>query len=367
MTELKSRFMSNNFLEMGFTYSSQFSSSFPASNVYGTSRARIWKTGGNFEITASNQKLYINDGTDKTITLTVGTYIYSSLATHIQTQLNASSSNWTCTYNSTTCKFAFTRSSGTKIFRLSQTSNACWDTIGYTQTLDQTIYAPDESRIHTSEWLKCDKLTNQEAGFMALLGEIDSKFCLSTNAVVKLQANNFDDWTLPAIDVSVPVEGGAVMAFFDDEASDYRFWRMQIIDRLNPLGPTGLTFSYAYIGDYTTIEDTNIATGFSRVLNDPSISQQSENGALFFQIRPRFQSVESAQIQMFKDDDRDTLEQLFYDLGVRTPFFLSIDPGLNVSTRLIDMTRLMIMTQNPSFDHVLRGYYNLSFSMREAF
>ena len=359
------RFANNNFLETNLTYSSQLSSSFPASSVT-SSRSRLWKTGGNFEVTSTTNKLYINDGTDKTITLTVASYTYSTLAAHIQTQLNASSSNWTVTYNTTTCKFVIARSSGTKILRLSVTTDTAWDMLGYTQSLDQDVYTPDEARIHTSEWLKCDMQAGQEATFMALLGEVNSKFSLSTNAVVKFQANNLDDWSSPAINQTVAVEKGAVMAFTTSPSS-YRYWRILITDRENPLGPTGLTFSHAYIGDYTTVTNTNIASGFSKSFVDPSESQESEAGALYFEERPRYMTIESAQIQLITNTERDELEQLFFDLGVRTPFYVSIDPELQVSTSLYDMTRLMIMTAAPSFDHVFRGYWNINFSMREAF
>ena len=118
------RFMNNNFLERSFTFSSE-QASFPGSNLVNTSRSGVWKPAGNFEVKSTNKNIYINDGADKTVTLTEGSYTYATLAAHIQTRLNAASSNWTCTYdNVLTFKFTITRSSGTKVLRKSQTTNA---------------------------------------------------------------------------------------------------------------------------------------------------------------------------------------------------------------------------------------------------
>lgn len=364
------RFMNNNFLERVFTYSSQ-QSSFPASNAINTSRSKIWKPAGNFEITTANNKIYINDGTNKTITLTVAAYTYATLATHIQTQLNGSSSNWTCTYdNASTFKFTIARSSGTAVLRKSQTTNAAWDTLGFTGSTDisSTPFVADEQRNHTSEWLKCDLGVPQAATFCGIISGIDKIFSLSATATVKCQGNNIDFWTAPPVDITIGVGKFSTMAMLDDiSMATYRFWRVQIIDRLNYLGPEGLEIAYVYTGDHTTITASNIASGFSKQLTDPSVLLQSENGALFFERRPRYLTITGAQIQLLSGQERDDLEQLFYDIGLFQPFFVSIDPDEAVSLSLEELTRFMIMTRSPTLDNVFRDYYNINFEMREAF
>ena len=366
----KIRFMANNFLESTFTYSSQ-KTGFPASNATNTSRSKVWRPAGNFEITSSNNSIYINDGSNKTVTLTSGSYTYSSLATHVQTQLNASSSSWTCTYSTTTNKFTIARSSGTRIMRFSQTTSAAWDTLGYTQTADTTgspsSFIADEARIHTSEWLKCDMGVAQEATFAALIGPIDSVFTLSSAATVKVQASNLDSWAAPPVDVTVPVGSAAMKMLDDDIGTAYRYWRIVIIDRLNPLGPEGLEIGYAYLGDHKTVTLSNIATGFSKSLVDASVPLQSESGALFFESRPRYLSISGAEIQLLNGTEYDELEQLFYDLGISTPFIVSIDPGTEVSRNLTDLTRLVVMSSPPQIQHIIRDYYTIQFEMREAF
>lgn len=367
----KCRFMANNFLETNFTYSSQKSASFPASNAYNTSRSRVWKTGGHFEVTASNKEIYINDGSDKTVSLTVGTYTYATLASHIQTQLNASSSNWTCTYNSsTTFKFTINRTSGTAVLRQAVTTNAAWDMLGYTLGTNAAVapFVADEQRNHTYEWIKCYNPVAQLPTFVALMGTVDEAFCLSSEATVKLQANNLDTWTAPALDISVAVEDLAAMKVLDSAVTtSYNYYRLLITDRRNALGPEGLTFGYAYIGDHVSMTSTNLATGFVKKLVDPSVLSSSENGALFFEERPRYLEISNSEIQLLNGTDADDIEQLFYDVGIRTPFLFSVDPDEEISRNLSDLTRLMIMSSSPQLTHVIRDYYNVNFEMRESF
>jgi hypothetical protein len=364
------RFMNNNFLERSMTYSSQ-QTAFPASNATNTSRSKVWKPAGNFEITTSNNKLYINDGSNKTITLTVGAYTYATLASHIQTQLNASSSNWTCAYNNTTTfKFTINRTSGTAVLRLTQTTSAVWDAIGFTGTSDRSTpsFVADEQRNHTSEWLQCDLGVPQQATFAGLLSGIDQIFTLSATATIKAQANNIDFWSTPPVDISVTVGKISATDFLDDiTTASYRYHRITIIDRLNYLGPENLEFAYAYVGDHTSVTQSNIASGFTKELTDSSNLLQSESGALFFESRPRYLTITNAQIQLLSDQQREDIEQLFYDLGTRNPFFVSIDPGANVTLNVEELTRFMIMTRSPTLDNIFRNYYNINFEMREAF
>ena len=364
------RFMNNNFLLNSMTYSSQ-QTAFPATNATNTSRSKVWKPGGNFEITALNNKIYINDGSNKTITMTVANYTYATLATHIQTQLNASSSNWTCTYdNTTTFKFTIARSSGTAVLRITQTTDAAWDTLGYTGALDlsSTPFVADQQRNHTSEWMTCDLGVPQLATFCGIISGIDEIFTISVTGTIKLQANNIDYWVSPPVDITIPVGDISAMKMLDDDnSSSYRFWRVKIVDRINPLGPEGLRLAFMYVGDHTTITTSNVALGFTKELTDRSNVLQSENGALFFEKRPRYLTLTNLGIQLLSGQEREDIEQLFYDIGIREPLFVSLDPGVEVTLSLEELTRFMVMTRSPTLEHVIRNYYNISFEMREAF
>jgi len=364
------RFMNNNYISRVFTYSSQ-QAAFPAANVYNTSRSRVWKPSGNFEVTASNKNIYINDTTDKTVALTVGSYTPATLASHIQTALNVASTSWICTYDSSsTFKFTIERSAGTADLRKSQTTNSAWDMLGFSGNTDLSgsPFVADEQRNHTSEWVQCDLGVPQQATFVGLISGIDEIFTLSETATVKIKANNIDFWTSPPVDITIDVEDAGCLKFIDViNTASYRYWRVEFVDRLNYRGPEGIKIAYVYVGDHVTMTNTNIARGFSKQLIDPSNVLESENGALFFETRPRYLSISSAQIQLLNGAELREIEQTFYDLGVREPFFISIDPSMAVSDSLGELTRFMVMTAAPTFDHIIRDYYNIQFEMREAF
>ena len=158
------RFMANNLA--GLTLNDvQFSSElsgFPGTNAFNEFRSSLWKTSGHFLITLdSNDKIYINDGSDKTATITAGSYTSATdLCVAMATALNAVSSNWSCTYDTFggTYKFTISRSSAA-VLRLSVTSESIWDTIGFTSTINTaslTSHVANEQRNHTNEFITLD-------------------------------------------------------------------------------------------------------------------------------------------------------------------------------------------------------------------
>ena len=79
--------------------------------------AAVVKENSNFVISASNNTILFNDGTDKTATITAGTYTGSELATAVQTALNTAygSSAFTVSYDSAATKFSITNGTGSSV------------------------------------------------------------------------------------------------------------------------------------------------------------------------------------------------------------------------------------------------------------
>lgn len=351
------------------TYSSQVTA-FPISNTATDLRSEYGKFGGNFTVTASNNKVYINDGSDKTITLTAGNYTYSTLAGHVQTQLNASSSNWTCVYDYSggTFKFTINRSSGTKILRLSQTTNAAWDMLGFLGSIDDSTgpFVADAPRNHTEEWILIDLGVATEVGFAGVLGPLGEVFSVSSNATIKIQANNVNSWTSPAIDQSLERSDMGAVTFLDNNTDqNYRYWRLYIQDRENTLGPQGFKIGIFWLSTYVTLTLAGIGSGFSRNTLDPSSVAVSENGAKYFNLRPKIFSL-SGDIPAVVGSERRALEQFFYDAGVSKPFFISIDPTLAVFAEQQEVTRFVYFDDMPSMQNIVRDYFSVSFSVSEG-
>lgn len=366
----RARFMGNNIAETGtMTYSGE-QALYPMTNVLNALRSRVGKFAGNFEVKSSNKKLYINDGSDKTVTLTEASYAGgAALASHVQTQLNAASSGWTVSYSTTTYKFTIARGAGGTL-RFSQTTDAAWDTLGYTGTGDvsATSHVADEQRNHTSEWIKWDLGLAQEVTFFAAIGRIESAFGLSESATVRLRANSVDSWSTPPLDVTITPHDRGLMRFLDDvEDTTYRYWLFEIVDRLNTRGPEGIEIGHVYLGDHITFAATSVQQGaFEKATIDPSEEVQTESGARFFLKRPKYDALSGMGVALVPESERRAVESLFRKVGRSTPFYFSLDPALQITSELQDLTAYVTFGSEPKFPHVFRGYFNISLDLREA-
>lgn len=366
------RFMENNFAEL-ITASVMVSSelaAFPFSNAINKFRSLVWKPSGHFEITTSNQALYINDGSDKTVNITVGDYdTPDDLATQIQTDLNAASANWTVQYDTLTGDYRFKISnSGSVTLRLSQTTNSIWDTLGYTTSLDLvgTSFYADQQRNHTDEYCIFDMGYNAEMLFFAAIGPLEEIFSITSSAMVTLEGSNLNQWNAPPFSVTLSQGPRGIYEFLDNnDDTSYRFWRFRIVDRLNPNGPEGISIGHIYIGDYITLTSRSIQRNIGKKLIDPSDVLIAENGALYFNKKPKYTSITNLKISYIPRDDKDILEQMFSDLGISTPFYISLDPTLQISNELSEFTKYVVFDSEPSFDHVFADKFDMSFQIKE--
>jgi hypothetical protein len=364
------RFMNNNFGEL-ITPSVDFSSelsSFPVVNVTNKFRSKVWKPSGYFKITAdSNDKLYINDGADKTVTITAGEYTTpGALATQIQTDLNTASSNWTVTYDDvTTTTYKFTISNtGSVDLRFSQTTSSIWDDIGFTGTVDTTgtTFEADEQRNHMYEYVRFDLGYNAEMTFFAAIAPLDEVFSIPESAsTIKLMANNLDIWDSPPLTITLDRTDNGIFKFMDDlDDTAYRYWRFEFVDKFNPSGPSATSLGHIYIGDYITLTERNISKGYTRQYTDPSIVSTSVSGARYFDQKTKYQTWGNGSIQYVNKDDRLTLEQMFHDFGKTIPFYVSFDPTTCFTDNVDELTKYVFFRNEPLLTQVRNNTYTIT-------
>lgn len=367
MTNYRTRFGYYNYSNASNQYSSE-TIGFEGTNLLTPHRSLCWVTAGNFEITTANQKIYINDGSDKTVDVPTGSYSGgSALASAITSALNTSSSQWTVSYNSSTDEFEVIRSvSGT--LRFSQQTNAIWDTIGFVGVIDSTntAFYADEPRLHTSEWVVVDAGAVLPVKMFCIVSEIDLPFSISTTATVYLHGNNSDSWAAPAFSMAGDVtERGIFWNISEDTFSSYRFWKFEFVDRTNLNGPN-FALGHMFIGDILNFETTNVAKGFTRTIIDPSIAQISESGTVYYDIRTPYESFNSLTVQNATSEERQMVKDMFDVNGVHTPFFVSLDPFLQFSDETDEYTRYVQFETPPMATHKFIDYYDITMSLREA-
>jgi hypothetical protein len=365
------RLCQNNFLAASYatvTFSSGVTGSLGA-NALLPERHKRWIPAGAFEVTSSNNTIYINDGSNKTVTLTAATYTTgASLASHIQTQLNASSSLWTCTYSSTTFKFTIGRSSGTRSLRFTQTTNAAWGMLGYTNAVDTdpgTGLTAANVRRHTSEKVTVDFTTAVTPKFFALIGPADDDTYLTSNATVTIRGNITNSFSSPAITISATIESdGSFFKFFDGLTTTYRYWQIEISDREND--EDVISINQLYLGDYVTPATRNFSPGFSAVHEDPALVQASTSGVQYYRVLPKFWRFESLTAEYVSDDDIAELRRAFRELGASVPLFVSLDPLAQVSASVGEFTKYMRFESPAQINHIFSNYYAFNCVFREV-
>jgi hypothetical protein len=362
------RFMCNNLIPESPTVSSQ-NLTYPFSNTQDDDRSTYWKTTGQFVIDATNNKLYINDGSDKTATIASATYtIPADLAAAVVTALNSASSGWNCIYDTGLNIFEITRG-GTAVIRLTVTTAAAWDALGYTGTADRSTspFYADEMRAHTSESVICDLGVVTEVKCLAMIAPIDEAFGLSASAVVRLQGNNSNSWTSPTYnELATVTERGCFLHVPNATFSSYRYWRIYITDRLNAAGAGIKIASVIYLGGATVIGSSGVAKGFSRSTIDPSISMVSASGRKYFDSRQKYDVFTSLSVQNVTEADRILIDNVFAEVGVTTPFFMSIDAFQAASNSIDELTRYVRFSKPPPQQNSFYKYYNIGLEFEEA-
>ena len=271
--------------------------------------------------------------------------------------------------NVTTTTFKFTiANSGSVTLVLSTTTDAIWDTIGYTLTTDQvgTSFLAQEQRNHTEEFAIFDLGYQAEMSFFAMISPLDEEISISDSAVVKLQANNVDEFAIPQLDLTLTKTKGGFMRFLDDQTdTSYRFWKISILDRLNPAGPEELSIGHIYLGDFITVTSRNINAGFTSNIIDPTQSSISEDGSIYFDTKTKFASLGGLGMQFLSRADKDTLEQMYFDLGISTPFYVSIDPLNCISDDIHQFTKYVTFDGDPNFTHFKSDIFSMTLQLKE--
>ena len=364
------RFYNENYVSQA-SYSSELAS-FPGDNIKNTQRSKVWVPSGHFEITTSNQALYIDDGSPKTVNITTGDYTTpAALATQIQADLNAASSNWTVSYSTTLYKFTISNSSSVTL-RYSQTSNAIWDTLGFTGSSDTTAvtFEADAQRNHTEEYILIDIGYQETMEFFALTWPLGSVAPFTNNSTVTLQANNTNNWTSPPLEETLsPLDNGFFKALEDStgvKTYNYRYWRVKIEDKTNPGGPEALKIGHVYLGTYITLTNRNTRRGFTKSIVDPSRRSESESGVLYFDSKVKYRRFEGVLLEFLDAADRLALEQFFHDVGTSVPFYVSLDPTECISEDLDELTLYCVLEDMPRLTQIKLDIYSLGLSMREV-
>lgn len=360
----KVRFLYDNRWQAGtlYSYSSQHNN-FPATASQHPWPTYPWRSRygsgsgwGRFEITASvNDRLDFDQGAGAlAASLTAGMYTATTLASHIQTQMNAVGTGITVSYSDTTRKFTITKASGTLNLRWQTGANVArsvGDTIGYLTAADDTgslSYAADNVRIHTSEELAIDLAAAESIDTVAVFGHN-----LQGGASMRLQGSSSSTFATTPFDQALTVASPAIVELMT--AGNYRYWRLLVVDRDNPAGyvQVGLVVS----GSYKELS-RNCLGDWELTPEDPTQKIYSAGRQLSADRRAQYHTL-ALRFDQMTLSDLTTVREMFAQVGTSGGVLVAID----AAAHKYDWTWLMTFTGAPraTISKVQKVSFALSF------
>lgn len=237
-------------------------------------------------------------------------------------------------------------------------------------SLRHKVYKPTAM---TDQGLIVDLGAPYPIGFAALISPLGTPFPVSQGGSVKIQADNINvasNWSgSPSLDLTMSWSDLGAFRFIDDQSAtpddySYRYWRFFFDDDYADIGG----FSHAYLGSYTTVANRNIQRGFQKKTIDPSIIQESDSGGAFYvNNKLKYNTISNAGVIYIDASDRRELEQMVFDVGISSPFYVSLDPTLQIGTSLDELTMYARFVDTPIFAHVKADIYSMvGITMKEV-
>jgi hypothetical protein len=353
------KFLTDNFLlDCLSVAASSEDVAFPAGNILSPIRSKVWRTTGNFIINGDNDQFIVNDGADKTITLTHGEYASgSALATHIQSKLNVASSNFTVAYSLS--RFVISRTSSFNITWIN-----AGDTLGFAPLTVLTAlqsYSADDFRIcWPEENITIDMGISRLPKAIVIL---DNKAQESTE--IKLKANEGNNWNSPqSITISYNKANLAKIDMNGLFYKAFRYFRVSLADINNLL--RYIQAGKIYIGEAFELESSNVQREFPEELEDLSSNMESIGGEEFSDIRPSHSNFKSVLIEYCNKNDVDRIWATYDKFRTHTPFFISIDSEATVTNNVNEWTKYVRFSGPPERQTVANNIWNVRMSFKEV-
>lgn len=371
-TNCDMRFMANNFLDTGYnTYTvSSILAGYYQSDLTTPERARTFKFGGRFLIVEDeNDLISINANAYQ---IPAGEYTAAGLAAAITALYVAD--NITCTPPTLAngYEFSFERATAFTL-NTSAITDSVWQTLGYNTGVDMvaildgaTYYAvADQSRIHwPNEEIVIDFGYQAAIGFIGLIGDLSSELKVPEGAEVRFQANNIDDFTAPPVDKVLTWSKRGLFTFIDDVADSA--WRYCKLIITHPEGPDHSEIGYLYIGDYAFFIDRNISVGIGIDYVDPTIISSADDGHEYANEKTPYRMFTGLAVGLSSFANANYLKRLYHLKKKGSPFFVALDPKVQITDSVDDMTMFCRFSKVPDTRHIIHNKYELNFELKEA-
>lgn len=212
------------------------------------------------------------------------------------------------------------------------------------------------SAVTGTQYVTFDLKTIEEIDTFTMFPHPMEGFKFSTGAVIKLQANATNEWSSPAVDITVSVdEESEVISHFFNTDQTYRYWRIAVTDSLNAYGY--LEFGKIFLGKKLVLSRVP-SIGFTLKTEDQSRVSNTAYGHKYFDIYPNIRTIE---VELTLMDEQDAYKWLdsFDRVGRVNPVLLSLD---SQGTIFNDANRFVFYgtyEDNFEHEHVVRNRFTM--------
>lgn len=347
---------------------------FPASNLKSEIRARAWRSNkgaGHFVIDTTNNKIDFKEsggGPELTATLTQQDYTAITLAAEIKAKLEAAggevytvaisdlTGEWTISTGGSFLSLLFATGTNTAASTGPEIGFLAGDRTGSTSYTGGV-------KIHSFEAVIFDLKTLEDIDSFAIFFDPRRGLQYSTNAQIRLQANQTLDFSSPSVDVLLTIDEDlkSVSHFFAANQA-FRFWRVKIIDPQNSNGFVELPLVVLGFGISFT---RDLSNGFKFKKRDFSVVRRNQFGNSYSDKRPKVKRMEW-NYSLMPFEDIQVLNQIYERVGKTEPVMISFDS----IEKNFDKDFFLLFgkfTTQMELQHRTRTFFNVSLKLEETF
>lgn len=354
------RIMSENLLTTGLVSltTSLIKTGYNIKDMTSYNRNEHFSFAGTFVIDATNKSLTINGINHSLIE---GTYKRGELLTHINSYFTPDGITlvWVDGY--------FKIISDDPFDFVTDSADGILNTLGFTDGIDYENVlevVSVSSRYHWPyEWIQVDFGYTPNIGFLGIISTSLKEFSFSANANVKVMASEVENFDDPAFEMFIPnITKEGLFQFFTDAEYDFRFWRIEIEDNENS---HDVEFGYLYLGEAHTFDERYNDQKATESYTDLSEVTVTENGSKISFERQLMKKYNPIVFRMVTPETRAFMFDIFKRFKTIRPFFISIDPEVEITSEIQELTFFCSFSSSPSSLHYAGKRWDLSFEVEE--
>lgn len=353
---------------------SSASATHPFANILDESdRSRTWRSAGYWEVKSPHNVLVFQevDGVDLTATVAVGTYttLAAFLSAVAAAMVAGGTKLYTATQDSSSKRLKLTTSNGTflKLRTTAAASAGLAQALGFSIAYDRTgalTYTADVVKCHTKEFIQFDFGMSVNPSAIVLAGAARVAHGVSALGQVRVLGNDTPDFTNPAYQSDVTFDQAILAVVGRDglHSRGLRYWRIEIIDPMNPKGYIEL--NKVYIGEAYAPKVGAVQFPLKVVSRDRSTTMKAKSGRKYSIRRTPYEDL-GLDWSGLTNSEHEDLQRLFEIFLQSKPFFIALDSKGVFTANPSKSIRWVTFAEEPSFDMTEPNFWTSGWRLEE--